>query len=155
MNTFLCGTQVPTKDVSITRFAMPSLMSSFLTTAIIPIFYLKGLFFFFFNTTFGHVFRGSNCCPGPHLCNLNHQRKGQGISLTVTKTFCCRSVAQSRLTLCDPMDSSTPGLHVPHHLLEFSQLHIHYIGDAIQPSHSLMPSSPSTLNLSQHQGLFH
>ena len=41
-----------------------------------------------------------------------------------------------------------------HHLLEFAQVHVHCINDAIQPSHPLMPSSPSALNLSQHQGLF-
>ena len=52
------------------------------------------------------------------------------------------------------MDCSMPGLPVPHHLLEFAQVHIHCISDAIQPSHPLMPSSPSVLSLSQHQGLF-
>ena len=52
------------------------------------------------------------------------------------------------------MDHSTEGLPVPHHLLEFAQVHVHCIGDAIQPSHMLMPFSPSALNLSQHQGLF-
>ena len=67
---------------------------------------------------------------------------------------CCCSVAQSCTTLCDPMDGSTPGLSVPHHLLKFAQVHVHCIGEAIQPSHSLMPSYPSALNLSQHQGLF-
>ena len=50
-------------------------------------------------------------------------------------------------TLCNPMDSSTPGLSVPHHLLKFAQVHVHCIGDAIQSSHPLMPSSPSVLNL--------
>ena len=64
-----------------------------------------------------------------------------------------RSVTQSCLTLCDPMDCSTPGLPVPHHLLEFAQVHVHCLSDAIQPSHPLLPSSPSALNLSQHQGL--
>ena len=49
---------------------------------------------------------------------------------------------------------SIPGLLVPHHLLEFAQVHVHRIGDTIQPSHPLMPSSPSILSLSQHQGLF-
>ena len=68
-------------------------------------------------------------------------------------TYCC-SVAQSCLPLCNPMDCSTPGLPVPHHLLRFAQVHVHCFGDAIQPSHPLMPSSSSTLNLSQHQGLF-
>ena len=53
-----------------------------------------------------------------------------------------------------PMDCSTPGLPVPHHLLEFAQVHVHCIGDAIQSSHPLMPFSPSALNLFCHQGLF-
>ena len=66
--------------------------------------------------------------------------------------FC--SVTQSCLTLCDPTDYSIPGLPVPHHLLEFVQVHVHCIGDAIQPSHPLTPSYPFALNLSWHQGLF-
>jgi len=52
------------------------------------------------------------------------------------------------------MDYSTPGLAVSHYLPEFAQIHVHCIGDAIQPSHPLIPFSPSALNLSQHQGLF-
>ena len=48
--------------------------------------------------------------------------------------FCC-SVTKSHLTLCNPVDCSTPGFPVPHHLLEFAQVHVHWIGDAIQPSH--------------------
>ena len=48
----------------------------------------------------------------------------------------------------------TPSLPVRHHVLEFAQVHVHCISDAIQQSHSLMPSSPSALNLSQFQGLF-
>ena len=67
--------------------------------------------------------------------------------------LCC-SVAQSCLTLCDPMDCSTPGLPVTHHLPKFAQVHVHCIGDAIQSSHPLMPSSPPALNLSLHEGLF-
>ena len=66
---------------------------------------------------------------------------------------CCCSVTQSCLTLCNPTDCSRPGLPVPHHLPEFAQVHVHGIGHAIQPSHPLMPSSASALNLSQHQGL--
>ena len=65
----------------------------------------------------------------------------------------CCSVAQSCLILCNPMDCSMPGLPVPHHFPEFAQVHVHCIGDAVQPSHPLMPSS-SALDLSQHQGLF-
>ena len=64
------------------------------------------------------------------------------------------SVSQSCLTLCDPMDSSTPGLPVYHQLLEFTQTHIHWVCDAIPPSHTLSSPSPHPLNLSQHQGLF-
>ena len=52
------------------------------------------------------------------------------------------------------MDCSTPGLPVHHWLLEFTQTHVHWVGDAIQPSHPLLPPSPPTFNLSQHQGLF-
>ena len=66
---------------------------------------------------------------------------------------CCCSVTQSYSTLCNPMDCSTPGLPVPHHLPEFAQVHVHCISDAIQPSHPPTPSPPSALNLSQHQGL--
>ena len=47
------------------------------------------------------------------------------------------SVTQSCLTLCDPMDCSTPGLPVPHQLPELTQIHVHRVGDAIQPSHPL------------------
>ena len=63
------------------------------------------------------------------------------------------SVAQSCLTLCDPMNCSTPGLTVHHQLLESTQTHVHSVSDAIQPSHPLWSPSP-TYNLSQHQGLF-
>ena len=64
------------------------------------------------------------------------------------------SVAQSRLTLCDPMDCSMPGLPVHHQLPEFTQTYVHRVGDVIQPSHPLSSPSPPALNLSQHQGLF-
>ena len=63
-------------------------------------------------------------------------------------------VAESCLTLCNSMDSSTPGLPVNHQLLEFTQTHVHWVGDAIQPSHPLLSPSPPTFNLSQNQGLF-
>ena len=60
------------------------------------------------------------------------------------------SVAQSCLTLWDPMDCSTPGFPVHHQLLEFIQTHVHRVGDAIQPSHPLLFPSPPTFNPSQH-----
>ena len=60
----------------------------------------------------------------------------------------------SRVLLCDPMDSSTPGFPVFPHLPELAQTHVHWLGDAIQPSHPLSSRSPPAFNLSQHQGLF-
>ena len=64
------------------------------------------------------------------------------------------SVAQLCPTLCDPMDCSMPGLLAHHQLPEFTQTHVHWVSDAIQPSHPLSSPSPSTFNPSQHQGLF-
>ena len=61
------------------------------------------------------------------------------------------SVAPSCPIICSPMDCSTPGLPVHHQLLEFTQTHVHWVDDAIQPSHPLSsPSSPHTFNLSQY-----
>ena len=64
------------------------------------------------------------------------------------------SVAQSYLTLCNPMDCSTPGFPVHHQFPELTQTHVHQVRDAIQPSHPLLSPSPPAFNLSQHQGLF-
>ena len=64
------------------------------------------------------------------------------------------SVAQSCPTLCDPMNCGTPGLPVHHQLPEFTQTHVHRVGDAIQPSHPLSSPSPPAFKLSQHQSLF-
>ena len=64
------------------------------------------------------------------------------------------SVAQLCPTLCDPMNCSTAGIPVHHQLPEFTQTHVHRVGDAIQPSHPLSSPSPPTFNLSQHQRLF-
>ena len=63
-------------------------------------------------------------------------------------------IAQLCLTLCSLMGCNLPGFPVPHHLPKFAQVHVHGIGDTVQPSHPLMPSTPSAHNLSQHQGLF-
>ena len=84
--------------------------------------------------------------PEPHLealPNLQH---------SMTSVF--SSVIQSCLTVRDPMEHSTPGLPVHHQLPEFTQTHVHWVSDAIQPSHPLSSPFPSTFNLSQHQGLF-
>ena len=81
----------------------------------------------------------------------HRQRSLAGYSLSSVQFS---SVAQSCLTLCDPMNCSTPGLPVHHHLTEFNQNHVHRVGDAIQPSHPLSSPSPPAPNPSQHQSLF-
>ena len=65
-----------------------------------------------------------------------------------------RSVTQSCPTVCNAMNHSTSGLPVYHQLLQSTQTHVHWVGDAVQPSHPLSSPSPPALNLSQHQGLF-
>ena len=77
----------------------------------------------------------------------------EAVSKNNEKHTCC-SVAQSCPTLCDPIECSTPGFLVHHKLPEFTQTHVHGVGDAIQPSHPLSLPSLPVLNLSQHQGLF-
>ena len=72
---------------------------------------------------------------------------------TVPHSGCCCPVAKSCLTLCNPMDCSIPGFPILHSLPEFAQTHVHWVGDAIQPSHVLSPPSPPALNLSPHQSL--
>ena len=69
-------------------------------------------------------------------------------------SFQFSSVAQSCLTLCNPMDGSTPGFAVHHQLPELAQTHVHRVSDAIQPSYPLTSPSPPAFNLFQHQGLF-
>ena len=71
------------------------------------------------------------------------------LSSLMTHGLTFSSVAQLYLTLCDPMDCSTPGFPVHHP--ELAQTHVHQVGDAIQPSHPLSSPSPPTFNLSQHQ----
>ena len=66
----------------------------------------------------------------------------------------CRSVTKLCSTLCNPMNCSMLVLPVLHYFLKFAQTHVHWVGDAIQPSHPLSLTSPPALNLSQHQGLF-
>ena len=67
---------------------------------------------------------------------------------------CCCSVTQLYPALYDPMHCSTPGFSVLYYLPEFAQTHVHWVSDAIQPSHPLLPPFPPVVNLSQHQGLF-
>ena len=78
----------------------------------------------------------------------------EGLSLNKYHKFCCCLVAKLCPSLCDPINCSTPGFPVPQHLPEFAQIHVHWISDAVQPSHPLSPSTSSTFNFSHHQGLF-
>ena len=71
-----------------------------------------------------------------------------------TKLVQFSTVAQSCLTLCNPMDCSMPVLPVHHQLPEFTQTHVLWVGDTIQPPHPIWSPSPPAFNLSQHQGLF-
>ena len=97
------------------------------------------------------------CC---RPCLIDEESKAKREEVTcpgsqlVSGSFQFSSVAQSCPTLCNPMDYSTPGLPVHHQLLEFSQTHVHWVDDAIQPSRPLLSPSPPAFNLSQHQGLF-
>ena len=67
---------------------------------------------------------------------------------------CCCLVVKLYVTLCDSINCSMPGFPVLHYLPEFAQTHVHWVGDAIQPSQPLSSPSPPAFNLSQHQGLF-
>ena len=67
---------------------------------------------------------------------------------------CCCSVTQSCPNLCDQTDYSMPGFPVLHHLPEFAQTHVHWVSDAIQPSHPLLPPFPLAFNLFQPHSLF-
>ena len=86
----------------------------------------------------------ANILSACHLKKYYVSIKCQSVSL----------VAQSCPILCEPMDCSTPGFPVHHKLPEFTQTHVHRVGDATQPSHHLSSPSPPIFNLSQHQGLF-
>ena len=71
------------------------------------------------------------------------------VKLLILAVVCC-SAAKSCPTPCDPMKCSTPGFPVLHYLLQFTQMHIHWVGDVIQPSHPLLAPSPPALNLSTY-----
>ena len=81
---------------------------------------------------------------------LNIQKPKIMTSGPIPVQFSCSVVSD----FCDPMNRSTPGLPVRHQLPEFTQTHVHRVGDAIQPSHPLSSPSPPARNPSQHQSLF-
>ena len=85
---------------------------------------------------------------------LNIQKMNIMTSCPISSAQVISSVIQSCPTLCDSMDCSTPGLPVHHQLPEFTQTHVNWISDAIQPSHPLSSTSLPAFKLSQHQGLF-
>ena len=97
----------------------------------------------------------ADCDPDHELLIAKFSLKLKKVGKTTRHSVEFSSVQSlSRVRLCNPMDCSMPGLSVHHQLLEFMQTHVHWVGDAIQPSHSLSSSSPPAFNLSQHQGLF-
>ena len=75
-------------------------------------------------------------------------------SVSPPQRYVYHVVAPSCLTVCDPMDCTTPGFLFLHHLLELAQTHVPWVSDVIQPSHPLSSPSPPAFSLSQHQGLF-
>ena len=103
--------------------------------------------------SFSSLFSRTAILPYP-LRTLKRGKTVETVSTMPTSRERSGSVSQSCPTLCKPMDCSRPGLPDPHPLPKFAQAHAHCISDASQPSHPLTPSSPSVLNLSQHQGLF-
>ena len=97
-----------------------------------------------------HLLFSQLICPSVHVFIHLY------LSIHPSPVYMCpfSSVAQSCLTLCNPMDYSTPGFPVHHQLPELSQTHVHLVSDAIQPSHPLSYPSPPAFTLSQYQGLF-
>ena len=96
--------------------------------------------------------------PLPHGLDITQSFMHHLTSLTLfyffSFQFSFSSVTQPHPTLCDPMDCSPLGFPIHQQFLEFTQTHVHRVGDAIQPSHPLSSPSPRAFNLSQHQGLF-
>ena len=84
---------------------------------------------------------------------LNSMSEVRGIYAPWPYTFHFNSVTQLCLILCEPMDCSTPGFPAHHQLPELTQMYVHRVGDAIQPSHPPSSPSPPAFKLSQHYGL--
>ena len=113
----------------------------------------------------GRALGGGNGCPLKYSCRENpmdrgacpwaRQRAGRDLVTKQQRMVIIQfsSVAQSCLSLCNPMDCLMPGFPVHHQLPELAQTHVHRASNAIQPSHPLLSPSPPAFNLSQHQGL--
>ena len=111
--------------------------------------------------------RGTLSSVCPCICTQAHRERPEETHRGYTKLFRAgavittvisymwfSAVAQSCPTLCDPMNRNMPVTPDHHHLLEFTQTHIHRVSDAIQPSHPLSSASPPAHNPCQHQSLF-
>ena len=100
----------------------------------------------------------SSRSASPESHSVSHARISSPVSSTLAEPLpdlcCCRAVTKSCLTLCNLMDYSMPGFPVLHRLPEFARTPVHQVGDAIQPSHPLLPASPLAPSLTQNQGLF-
>ena len=148
-------------------FKAGSLRSKCQPHCFLGFFFVCFLFFCFFLRSVFLAWRWSPawCCltwsflcaliPRVSLCVLISFHKGTshiGFWPTLIP-FQFSSVAQLCLTLCNPIDCSTSGFSVHHQLSEFTQTHVHWVSDAVQPSHLLSSPSPPAFNLSQHQGI--
>ena len=125
-------------------FSRPPLIQGLNNLKICPLFYLFILKDIYFKR---HLFLGRK-----GMTKLDSILKSRDITLPTKVQN--SSVTQLCLTLCSPMGFSMPDLTVHHQLLEFTQSHLHRVGDAIQASHPLSSPSPLAFNHSQHQGLF-
>ena len=105
-------------------------------------------FTFFFLNYVKHAFLKS-----VSLCISMVISLGSRVPKSIFDSVQFSSVTQLCPTLCDPMNYSTPGLPIHYQQPEFTQTHVHWVGDAIQPSHPLSSPSPPAPNPSQHQGL--
>ena len=100
---------------------------------------------------FSHLNEGE-CILFIATCSIFIFHEYNTLTLRILVQF--SSITQSCPIFCNPKDCSMPGLPVHHQLPEFTQTHVHWFGDAIQPSHPLSSPSSPAFNLSQHQGLF-
>ena len=111
--------------------------------------------FFYLLIHWTHILLSACCILGLRLRARHMKNEKNGLVPYPNGVFyyCCCCSAQLCLTHCDPMNCSTPGLPVHHQLLEFTQTHVHWVSDAIPPSHPLSPPSLPAFNLSKLQGL--
>ena len=131
----------------------------------------KSIFFKYLDILLHFPYFSSHCettLRWLHLCSVNYAfnitdvcehwwyswHQIFGVQILASSSVQFSSVTQSCPSLCDPMNCSTPGLPVHHQLLEFTQTHVHWVSDVIQPSHPLSSPSPPAPNPSQHQSLF-